>query len=74
MIGYLKQELQKLYHTLPITPEYAPHAHVEPTYGRQVQYEEPVDTSDLFPPTETNLIKKAAGTFLCYRMATGNKI
>ena len=64
MPEYIKQALQKIQHTLPTTPEYAPHAYVAPTYGRQVQYEELVDTSDLFPPTETNLIQKFVGKFL----------
>ena len=41
MPEYIKQALQKIQHTLPTTPEYAPHAHVAPTYGRQVKYEEP---------------------------------
>ena len=45
-----------------------------PTYGRQVQYEEPLDTSDLLPPIETNLIKNIVGTFLYYGLAIDNKI
>ena len=66
---YVKQAIHKFQHTLPTTPEYAPHAHVAPTYGQQVQYEEPVDTSDLLPPTETNLIQKVVGTFIYYGLA-----
>ena len=69
MPEHVKQLLHKFHHTLPITPEYAPHAHVEPTYGRQVQYEEPVDTSDLLPPIETNIIPNIVGKFLYYGLA-----
>ena len=70
---YVKQLLHKFQHTLTTTTEYAPHAHVEPTYGRQVQYEEPVLTSDLLPPTETKIIQKVVGTFLYYGLAIDNK-
>ena len=71
---YVKQAIHKVQHTLPTTPEYAPHAHVAPTYGQQVQYEELVDTSDLLPPTETNLIQKVVGTFIYYGLAIYNTI
>ena len=74
MPEYIKQALQNFHHTLPTTPEYAPYAHVAPTYGRQVQYEEPVDTSDFFPPTETNLIQKVVGIFLYYELSIDNTI
>ena len=74
MPEYFKQELHKFQHTIPTTPEYAPHAHVAPTYGQQVQYEELVDTSDLLPPTETNLIQKVVETFLYYVLAIDNTI
>ena len=69
MPKYVKQALHKFQHTLPTTPEYAPYAHVAPTYGRQVQCEEPVDKSDLLPPSETKLIQKVVGTFLYYGLA-----
>ena len=55
---YIKQALHKFQHTLPTITSYAPHSHVVPTYGRQVQYEEPVETSNFLPPTETNLVTK----------------
>ena len=74
MSEYFKQALQNFQHTLPTTPEYAPHAHVAPTYGQRVQYEEPVDTSGLLTPTETNVIKKVVGTFLYYKLAADNTI
>ena len=61
---YAKQSLHKFHHILLTILEYTPHAHVAPTYDRQVQYEAPVDTSDLFPPTKTNLIQKVVGIFL----------
>ena len=70
---YVKQALHKFQHTLPTTPKYASHAHVASTYGRQVQYEEPVDTSYLFPPTETTLIQKFVGTFIYYGLVIDNK-
>ena len=69
MSEYVKQALHKSQHKIPTTMECALHAHVAPTYGRQGKYEEPVDTLDLFPPTETNLIHKVFGTFLYYGMA-----
>ena len=65
MSEHIKQALHKIQYTLNTTPEYSPHAHVAPTYDRQVQYEEPLDTSDLLPPTET----KVVGTFLYYALA-----
>ena len=34
MPEYVKQVLHKFQHTLPTTEEYAPHAHVAPTYGQ----------------------------------------
>ena len=74
MLEYVIQALHKFHHTLHTTPEYTPHAHVAPTYGRQVQYKEPVDTSDLLPPTETNLIQKFVGGFLYYVLAIDNTI
>ena len=74
MTEYLKQSLQKFQHILSTTPEYAPHAHVAPTYGGQVQYEEPVNTSVFLPPTETNLIQKFFGTFIYYGLAIDNII
>ena len=45
-----------------------------PTYGRKVQYEEPVYTLDLFPPTEINLIQNVVGKFLYDGLAIDNKI
>ena len=74
MPEYVKQALHKFQHTLPTTLEYAPHAHVAPKYGRQVQYEEPLDALDLFPPTRTKLIQKVVVTFLYYRLAIYNTI
>ena len=32
MPEHVKQSLHKFHHTLPTTPEYAPHAHVAPKY------------------------------------------
>ena len=74
MSEYVKQELHKFQHTLCTTPEYAPHAQVALKDGRQVKYEEPVDTLDFLPQTETNLIKKVIVTFLYYKLATDNTI
>ena len=54
---YVKQTLHKFRNTLRNTSAYAPLAHVVPTYNRQVQYEEPVDTSYLLPTTETKLMQ-----------------
>ena len=67
MPEYVKQSLQKFQHTLPTTPEYAPRAHVSPTYFQRVQYAEPVYTSNVPPPTERK-------TFLYYVLAIDNTI
>ena len=74
MPEYVKQSLQKFRNTLPTTPEYAPLAHVSPTYGQRVQYEETVDTSDFLLPIETNINQKVVGMFLYYGLAIENTI
>ena len=39
-----------------------------------MQYEAPVDTSDLLLPTETNLIQNVVETFLYYVLAINNTV
>ena len=74
MLEYVKQALHKFQHKLTITPEYAPHAHVAPTYCWHVQYEERVDKSNLMLTTETNIIQKVVRKYLYYGLAIDNTV
>ena len=74
MPEYSKQEPHEFQCTIPTNSEYAPIAYVAPTYVWQVQYEAPVYTSDLLPPTETNLIQRVVETFLYYGLAINNTV
>ena len=53
MLVYVKQSLHKFYHTLTTTISYFLYANILPTYGKQMQNAEQVDTLDLLPSTET---------------------
>ena len=67
-----KQALQKFHPNNK--PEYSPHKHVEPKYGKKVRYEEPTDDAPTLASVDINLIQKIAGTFLYYGIAVDNTI
>ena len=68
MPGYVAKALQRLQHTSPARPQYAPHQWTQPAYGQKLQLA-PIDTSPKLDKTGTLFVQSCIGSFLYYARA-----
>ena len=74
MKHYVIKALQKLQHTFPKRPQYAPHKWTVPIYGQNRQYAPDPDTSALLPQKDIKRVQRVVGSFLYYARAVDNTI
>ena len=69
MPGYVNSDLQKFQHQLSTSPQHAPHAWVNPTFGATSKLAMPPDTSIPLPALAINRFQKIIGSFAYYERA-----
>ena len=74
MKNYVIKALQRLQHTFPSKPQYAPHKWTVPIYGSNRQYAPDPDSSPLLPASDIKKVQSVVGTFLYYARAIDNTI
>ncbi|GFH54654.1 hypothetical protein CTEN210_11130 [Chaetoceros tenuissimus] len=68
MPDYVVQTLQRLCHSQPTRPQYAPHTWNKPVFGRKVQYAN-YDESPLLDAAGIKFVQSTVGSFLYYARA-----
>ena len=66
--------LDRLQHTKPKRPQYAPHRWIVPAYGKRLHTEPYPDERDLFDKKATKRIQFIVSTMLYYARSVGPKI
>ena len=66
MIEYVKKALDRLQHTKPKIPQYAPHRWTVSTYGKILQMALYPDDRELIDKNSTKRIQYIVGTMLYY--------
>ena len=69
IILYLKEALIRFNHAVPRHPQYQPHPHIKPEYGRKVQCTKEEDAPPPLTTAKKKLVQEVIGVFLYYRRA-----
>ena len=74
MKHFVIKTLQRLQHTFPSKPQYAPHSWTVPNYVINRQYAKPPDTSPLLDKSGMERVQSIVGSFLYYGRAIDNTV
>ena len=74
MKNFVIKTLQRLQHSFPSRPQYAPHQWTVPIYGQNRQYAKPPDLSPKLDAKGKKRVQSIVGSFLYYARAIDNTI
>jgi hypothetical protein len=63
MPGYIAATLDRLQHSIPLCPQFAPHQWTQPAYGQKLQLA-PIDESPKLDKTGTRYVQSCIGSLL----------